>query len=588
MKLGIRSKLFLVTLGLITVSVVAADAYLSSALDADLTTRVQADLLVRLNFVERDASSFGASLDDRASWDRLADDLGRRGEVRVTIVRRDGAVIGDSELDLAGLERVENHADRPEIADALSARRGSATRWSSTVKQRMMYVAIPFIRDGTVAGVVRLAKPLTEVDLALGHVRRFVLGSTGIALALATLLLLLASHWMSRSVRWLTEAARGMAAGHLEVRTHASGHDELAELGKALDQLASSLQGALGAVRKERDLMSRVLEGMREGVLLIDEEGHVALANGALRDTLLLGSDVVGKSPLELVRNAAMKRVLDEAASSPEPVSGELEVGDLKPRRLLVHAAALRGDPSGVLAVFVDVTDLRRLETVRRDFVANVSHELRTPVAAVRSAAETLRRAIETQPEAASDFVEIIERNAARLHQLIEDLLDLSRIESREFKLNIEAVKVDTVARHVVSMSQEHAEAKHLRLTVVMAPETPAVRADRKALEQVLCNLVDNAVKYCTTGASVTIKAERVDAVLRVSVEDTGPGIEAKHLSRLFERFYRVDTGRSRELGGTGLGLSIVKHLVEAMQGRVSVESTTGKGSCFIFTLPLA
>lgn len=588
MRLGIRSKLFLVTLALITVSVVVADTYLSRALDADLTARVQADLLVRLNFVERDASSFAASLDDRTAWDRLADDLGRRGEGRVTIVRRDGVVLGDSELDLAGVEQVENHADRPEIAEALSDKQGASTRWSSTLKQRMMYVAVPFQRDGKVAGAVRLAKSLTEVDHALSHVRRFVFGSTGIALALATVLLLLASHWMSRSVRWLTEAARRMAAGDLEVRTRASGHDELALLGRALDQLATSLQGALGTARKERDLMSRVLEGMREGVLLLDEEGHVALANTALRAMLLLDADVVGKSPLEVVRNASLKRILDEATSATEAVSGELELGDIKPRRLLVHAAALRGDPKGVLAVFVDVTDLRRLETVRRDFVANVSHELRTPVASVRSAAETLRRAIETQPEAAADFVEIIERNADRLHQLIEDLLDLSRIESREFKLNLEAVRLDVVARHVVAISKERADAKDLRLSVAIPAETPAVRADRRAVEQVLGNLVDNAVKYCTAGATVTIKAERTDAVLRVSVEDTGPGIDATHLSRLFERFYRVDTGRSRELGGTGLGLSIVKHLVEAMQGRVSVESTPGKGSCFSFTLPIA
>lgn len=588
MKLGIRSKLFLVTLALIAVSVVVADAYLNSALDADLTERVRADLFVRLNFVEREASSSDASLDDRASWDRLADDLGRRGEGRVTIVRRDGSVLGDSDLDLAALGRVENHADRPELIAALADRQGSSTRWSDTLKQRMMYIAAPFRRDGAVVGTVRLAKPLADVDGALRHVRRFVFASAGLALAVATVLLLLASHRLTRGARGLTDAARRMAGGDLEVRTHAQGHDELADLGRALDQLAQNLRGALETVRSERDLMGRVLEGMREGVLLLDEQGQVALANRALRATLLLGSDVLGKSPLEVIRNAALKRILDEAASAPEAVSSELELGDIKPRRLLVHAAALRGEPKGLLAVFVDVTDLRRLEAVRRDFVANVSHELRTPVAAVRAAAETLRRAIETQPEASADFVEIIERNADRLHHLIEDLLDLSRIESREFKLNLEAISVEAVVRHVVSLAQERAAAKNLRLTVELPADAPAVLADRRALEQVIGNLVDNAVKYCSTGASVAVKAERTNGTLRVAVEDTGPGIEAEHLSRLFERFYRVDAGRSRELGGTGLGLSIVKHLVEAMRGHVAVDSTLGKGSCFSFTLPLA
>jgi two-component system phosphate regulon sensor histidine kinase PhoR len=549
---------------------------------------VQADLFVRLNFVERDASSFDASMDDRVAWDRLADELGRRGEGRVSIVRRDGVALGDSELDLAGLEQVENHADRPEIAQALSERQGGSIRWSTTLKQRMMYVTVPFQRDGEIVGAVRLAKPLTEVDRAIRHVRRFVFASTGIALALATVLLLLASHWMSSSVRSLTGAARRMAAGDLEIRTSASGHDELAVLGRALDQLATSLQEALGSARKERDLMGRVLGGMREGVLLLDEQGHVALANPALRATLLLDSEVVGKSPLEVLRNASLKRILDQAASATEAVSGELELGDMKPRRLLVRAEALRADPKGVLAVFVDVTDLRRLETVRRDFVANVSHELRTPVASVISAAETLRWAIKAQPEAAADFVEIIERNADRLRQLIEDLLDLSRIESREFRLIPEPVSLDVVARHVAGLSSDRAAARDLRLSVAIAAETPAVCADRRALEQVLSNLVDNAVKYCSASTTVTIRAERADGMVRVSVEDIGPGIEAKHLPRLFERFYRVDAGRSRELGGTGLGLSIVKHLVEAMQGQVSVESTPGNGSCFSFTLPIA
>jgi two-component system phosphate regulon sensor histidine kinase PhoR len=217
--------------------------------------------------------------------------------------------------------------------------------------------------------------------------------------------------------------------------------------------------------------------------------------------------------------------------------------------------------------------------------VANVSHELRTPVASVRSAAETLRRAIETQPEAASEFVEIIERNAERLHQLIEDLLDLSRIESREFKLDIQSVELADVVERVLSIFRAPAEAKGVRLRSALGAGPVRVRADPRAVEQVLTNLVENAVKYCPAGTQVTVVARQAGSSVRVSVEDTGPGIEARHLPRIFERFYRADPGRSRELGGTGLGLSIVKHLVEAMDGQVSVDSTPGKGSRFSFTV---
>ncbi|MBI4699742.1 MAG: HAMP domain-containing protein [Deltaproteobacteria bacterium] len=588
MKLGIRSKLFLVSVGLITLSVVVADAYLTRALDADLTERIRQDLVVRLRLIERDASSFGASLEDGPAWDQLADDLGRCGEGRVTIIRRDGVVLGDSEVDGAELASVENHTDRPEVVDALARGEGSSARWSSTVHRRMMYAAVPFQKEGRTAGVARLAKPLTEVDEAIGRLRRLVLLASTLALGVAILMASLAALWMSRTIRDLTAAARRMAGGDLDTRTRIVGQDEIGELGRALDQLAAGLQTALGEVRTERDRMSRVLQGMREGVLLLDAEGRAALANPALREMLLLGADVVGRTQLEIVRDAELKHLLDDAARSDEAVSRELDLGELKPRRLLVHAARLPDEPGGLLAVFVDVTDIRRLESLRRDFVANVSHELRTPVAAVRSAAETLRRVAETEPEAAAGFIEMIERNSERLQRLIEDLLDLSRIEAKEYRLNLEAVDVPAVAGHIVSLFRAKAEAKRMRLAVEVPNGIRPARADRRAIEQVLSNLVDNAVKYGSDGAAVTVRAALDADILRVSVEDSGPGIEQRHLSRLFERFYRVDAGRSRELGGTGLGLSIVKHLVEAMGGTVFVASAPGEGTKFSFTLPAA
>jgi two-component system phosphate regulon sensor histidine kinase PhoR len=225
---------------------------------------------------------------------------------------------------------------------------------------------------------------------------------------------------------------------------------------------------------------------------------------------------------------------------------------------------------------------------MRRDFVANVSHELRTPIAAVRSAAETLRRALDTDPQAAADFVAIIERHAARLHDLVEDLLELARIESRQLRLKLEPVALAPVASHMVALFRDKAESRRIRLQVDIANDLPLIRADRRALEPVLTNLLDNAVKYATEGATVTVRAMSEEGSVRISVQDTGPGIDARHLPRLFERFYRVDPGRSREVGGTGLGLSIVKNLVEAMDGRLGVESSPGHGTTFDFGLPIA
>ncbi len=345
-------------------------------------------------------------------------------------------------------------------------------------------------------------------------------------------------------------------------------------------------------VRAERDLLTGILNGMQEGVLVVDQEGQdgrVLLINPALREMLLLHDGVVGQPLQQAVHHDELKQLLRRAASvrpGDEQVTGEIDVSGIRPRRLLVQASLLSGEPRSLLAVFVDVTDMRRLESLRRDFVANVSHELRTPVTAVRSAAETLRQAAVHDAQAVPRFIDIIDRNAERLQQLVEDLLDLSRIESRAYRLSPEPLHIGAVVQQVLPLFRERADKKRLALRTRIAPYLPPASADRHALEQVLTNLIDNAVKYCQEEAEITVRAVADGEDLRVTVADTGPGVEPRHLPRLFERFYRVDAGRSRDLGGTGLGLSIVKHLVEAGGGQISVQSVVGQGSDFSFTVP--
>jgi two-component system phosphate regulon sensor histidine kinase PhoR len=593
-RLDIRTKLVLMSLGLIAASIFVLEAYLRPLVEQEIVDGRRADLLGRLALIERDVAPQADSLSP-AQWDALADDFGQRAGLRVTFISREGALIGDSDVVFSALAAVENHAHRPEVAAALKGERGFAARMSGTVGRRLAYAAVPVLSQGRVVAVARVAAPLEQLEHAISRLRRMLLVAAGIALAAAVVMSAAAAHLMSRALRGITLAARRMSAGDLTARTRLGGVDEVGQLGRTLDGLAENLSATLAELRGERDLFGRMLESMQEGVLVLDRDFRILLVNPALRGMLLLGGDIVGRMPIETIRNTDLQSVLDSAATSGEPSSGEMEIGGPRPRRFMVHATPLTGEPRGLVAVFVDVTEIRRLESMRKDFVANVSHELRTPITAVRSAAETARRTIEKDPEAAIRFVDMIERNACRLQELVEDLLELSRIESKQARFEAEPVEVGPVVEQILALFREPVERKRQRAVAASTESLPAVLGDRRAIEQVLTNLVENAVKYCPDGATITVRATEKAAAgnadartVRIAVEDTGPGIEAKHLPRLFERFYRADKGRSRDMGGTGLGLSIVKHLVEAMDGKVGVESTPGKGTSFWFTLPVA
>jgi two-component system phosphate regulon sensor histidine kinase PhoR len=571
---------------MIVVSMFAADVYLASSVDALLTKRIADDLRARLALASRVAEGVSSPLDDRTAWGELAAAIGRDSHSRLSIIRADGTLLGDSQLDATALAKAENHRERPEFIKALSGEVGASTRFSETIGERMTYVATPLRRAGQTVGVVRLALPLTEVDAAVDSVHHLLLMASLIALGVSIVMSGVISRWASRRAWQLAKAARRMADGDLSTRMHATGSDEFAALGRALDRLAASLSSTLTELRSERDLLGGILDGMQEGVLLLDENGHVALVNAALREMLLLGADTSGRALVDIFRDPELGALVERTRGLRTPVLGEIEVAGLKPRRLLVRALALSREPAGILAVFVDVTELRRLEKLRKDFVANVSHELRTPVTAIRSATETLQDAAKSDPGAVPMFVDIIARNADRMHQLVEDLLDLSRIESREYKLNLESVDLAQAVPQAFALFRERATKKGLQLISKVPADLFPVRADARALEQVLTNLLENAIKYCPEGAQIRVSAAAEgERLLRLEVEDTGPGIEAKHLPRLFERFYRIDKGRARDVGGTGLGLSIVKHLVEAMGGEVGVESEPGRGSTFHVTL---
>jgi two-component system phosphate regulon sensor histidine kinase PhoR len=432
-----------------------------------------------------------------------------------------------------------------------------------------------------------LALPSGDAGVDVQRLNEMTAGAALVAILVAVLMSTVAASLASQAASALAAAARKMADGDLEARAGPHGQEEFNELGVALDALARGYASVLADHRRERDRMRGVLAGMREGVLLLDRGRRVTLVNSALREMLLLGAEQEGKSPLEVIRHGELVRLLDEADERDAAATGEIDLGGLKPRRLLVHVVRIPGEEGGLLVVFVDVTHLRRLENLRKDFVANASHELRTPVAAILSAAETLESALVRDPGAAPEFAGMILRNAERLRNLVDDLLDLSRIESQDFAVRLEPTDPAEVATAVLELFRERAAKKHIRLVAEPSALCLAL-ADRRGLEHVLTNLVDNAVKYCVQGNTVTVRIRSEGGAVHVEVQDDGPGIAKEHLPRLFERFYRVDPGRAREAGGTGLGLAIAKHLVLAMGGRIGMEPAAPRGSVFWVELPKA
>ncbi len=588
MRIGLREKLFLVSAGVLIVCGFTTYVYVSSELAADTQRRLHGDALARATLLARELDLRGGEIAPSETWDALADELAESARGRVTIFSADGRVAGDSALDLPAILELDAGAPSPEAAVALEGRAETASRFSPSALEPLVFGAAPLKRGGAPAGAVRVGLSLDPVADVRSLVASLTALGSAFGLVIAAVLSNLATRLASRGWRELGILARRMAGGDLEARARAApGEAEVADLGRSLEQLAVGLRRSLRELVGERDLLSGILTGMREGVLLVDRDGKVALLNPALREMLLLRDEDVGKLPIEVIRDAALHDLLDAARRSGKPAQGEIEVGGIKPRKLLVRAELLEVEPGGLLVVFYDVTDLRRLETLRRDFVANASHELRTPVTSIRSAVETILAMPPQDAAMRERFFGIVERNAERLQHLIDDLLDLSKIESRELELSLEPTDVRAVAERTALLFSERAGRTGTKVVLDLPGDLPDARADARALERILFNLLDNAIKYCP-GATVTLGAEADDAQITVRVTDTGPGIEPQHLDRLFERFYRVDTGRSRQLGGTGLGLSIVKHLSEAMGGAIFVTSTVGKGTRFSLHLPKA
>ncbi len=520
--------------------------------------------------------------------DELVDRAGRSTETRLTVITQDGVVVGDTTASDDALRAIENHGGRPEVRAAQSQGEGTDERLSNTTRERQIYVGVGVRHQGRLLGVARASLSLARIEMRISQLQI----SLGLAL-LSVLILSGGLAWtlsrpLAEPMSRILEGAQALARGDLSKRIREDRDDEFGRLARVLNQAAFGIQEQFAAATREQARFSAVLSAMEDGLLAVDHRGIVLLANDALaRSHGVAGSP--GTHYLEVFRQAEIGALIDHVLTSGERRTAEIEMAGTGRSFLLVGVPfpAAPGEAHGAVITFNDVSERRRVDRIRRDFVANASHELRTPLTSIRGFVEALEDGglEEKEKETARRFLSRIRANADRMASLVDDLLELSRLESGAKAPSLAPLDCGAVAADVVASFVKIAARKSITLASG-STEAPRVLSDGDRLRRALEHLVDNAIKYTPDGGRVSVQVAAAGDGAAVSVEDTGPGISEEHLPRLFERFYRVDTARSRELGGTGLGLSIVKHLVESMGASVRVTSTPGLGSRFEVRLP--
>ncbi len=575
-------KLFLGAAILVAVTLLLLDFFLARYMARHQVVNVEQRLEAQARLLEAELAAVGRN--QLKDWAR---DRGARAQARLTLIDSRGTVLADSEHDP---ETMENHASRPEVRDAVSRGRGSAIRRSQTLDRDLCYLARAVNYQGDTQSVLRLAVPIEDVKEAVAAVRlRLLTASLGAALVVLAIAFVFSRH-LTRRIDRLRAFAENLVEWGGAGTLAADADDELGRLARSLDRAAAQHRELVERLSLESGRREAILASMVEGVLAVDNNLRVIFCNQSFAQAAGAAWPVTERLPLlELIRDPELLETLTQVLVKGEPARRRLELATVAGKIFEVQVAPLAA-PShrGAIAILHDVSDLERLERVRKDFVANVSHELRTPLTAIRGYAETLLDGALEDSENNRRFLEVIRAHAIRLNNIASDLLTLSELESG--KLLAEAERVSVTAALESALRTVEAEARVREVKVHRGSvEDLSVMGDRMRLEQALINLLDNAVKFNRPGGEVFVSAGRTEAGgVRITVSDTGVGIPSEDLSRIFERFYRADKARSREMGGTGLGLAIVKHIVERMRGSVQVESELGKGSTFTLNFPPA
>lgn len=572
---------------LVLVAVIATGWYATHAMRLLYMTQIRQELLHQTTLLIPQLQPLLAPLQPEA-LDKLCKRLGRDLPSRITVVLPDGSVVADSEADLA---MVENHGSRAEIIQAREGQVGTAVRFSDTIRRHMMYLAVPLGQGGQ-KGTLRVAIALTAIEEQLRALQLRIAAGGLVIVVLSSLVSLWISRRISRPIEQMRRGASLFAAGELTHRLVPPDTAELAGLANALNLMAGELAQRIQSVVRQRNETEAVLASMVEGVVALDPRERILHLNEAAARLLDAAPEALqGRTIQEVVRNRELHRMVRETLSRGETGDRDITLHQASERVLSTRCTPLLdavGQRMGALLVMNDVTQLRRLETMRSDFAANVSHEIKTPLTAIQGFVETLAQGSVDDPKEAQRFLEIIQKHVQRLVVIIDDLMQLACLErgGQMDRAQLRAIDIKALLSTAVQLCQFQAEEKQIAVEVT-CPEGLVARMDGPLMEQAVVNLLDNAIKYSPGNSRVTVWAEASERQIRIYFKDQGIGIARKHLPRLFERFYRVDKARSRRVGGTGLGLAIVKHIVQAHGGQVAVESEQGQGSVFTITIPV-
>jgi two-component system phosphate regulon sensor histidine kinase PhoR len=582
-------KIYPLYLVIILSSVLIVGIYASTTLKKFYLRKTAEDLAVRAHLIAREVSATFAK-ENQQSLDELSKTVGRETATRITLILPSGEVLGDSDEDP---QKMENHAGRPEIKTALRRGKGVFTRYSDTLHQEMMYVALPVEKDGEVIGVVRTSIPVSEIDTTLGSIYQKIALAGLFLILLAAMVSLYIARRISQPIEEMKRGAQRFADGNFSRKVLVPDSEELGSLADVLNDMARQLDDKISTITQQRNELETILSAMREGVLAVDSDERILTFNQAAGSFLGIDlSSAKGNAIQEVVRNADVQRFLSGVLTEKGPAEGEIVIVVPENKFLQVSGTLLRdsqGKTIGALVVLNNITRMRQLENMRREFVANVSHELKTPITSIKGYVETLQEGALDDKDNVQKFLDIVLKQSDHLNAIVDDLLSLSRIEQDAERGEVQFT--DENLRHIIeaAMADYESKARERKIKVIVScGEEIVVKANSRLLEQAIGNLLDNAIKYSEPGKTIEVKAAGDTDEVVIKVKDFGSGIAPEHLFRLFERFYRVDKGRSRELGGTGLGLAIVKHIAQAHGGRVTVESTVGKGSIFALHLPKA